>query len=57
MNADGALSFLIVTNCASDDQARDTAIRMWNGGYAAYEIWRENVCVDEGKCLARSESG
>ena len=51
MNAAGALSFLFVTNCASDDQARDAAMKMSRKEFATYEIWRDNVCIGAGKCV------
>jgi hypothetical protein len=51
MNADGALSFLFITNCASDEQARDAAMKMSRKEFATYEIWRENVCIGAGECV------
>jgi len=51
MNAAGGLSFLFVTNCASDDQARDAAMKMSRKEFATYEIWRDNVCIGAGECL------
>jgi hypothetical protein len=51
MNAAGALSFLFVTNCASDDQARDAATKMSRNEFATYEIWRDNVCIGAGECV------
>jgi len=54
MNAHGALSFLFVTNCASDEQARDAAMRMSRKEFATYEIWRDNLCVGAGECVARA---
>jgi hypothetical protein len=50
MNAAGALSFLLMTHCASDEHARDTARRMRRNEFAAYEIWRDGVCIDIGEC-------
>ena len=51
MNADGALSFLFVTNCSSDEQARDAAMRMSRTEFATYEIWRDHVCIGAGECV------
>jgi len=51
MNADGALSFLFVTNCSSDEQARDAAMRMSRKEFVTYEIWRDHVCIGAGECV------
>jgi len=51
INAAGALSFLFVTNCSSDEQARAAAMKMTRKEFATYEIWRENVCVGAGECV------
>jgi len=51
MNADGALSFLFVTNCSSDEQARDAAMRMSRKEFATYEIWRDHICIGAGECV------
>lgn len=51
MNASGALSFLFVTNCATDDQARDAAMKMARKEFATYEIWRDHVCIGAGESL------
>jgi hypothetical protein len=50
VDAEGALLFLYVTNCATDEQARDAARRMCRKEFATYEIWRGNVCIDRGEC-------
>jgi hypothetical protein len=59
VNAEGALSFLYMTNCATDEQAREAAQRMFRQEFATYEIWRDNVCVDAGECIlgAKNSSG
>jgi len=54
MNAAGALSFLFVTNCASDEQARDAAMKMSRKEFATYEIWRDNICIGAGECVPAS---
>jgi len=54
LNADGALSFLFITNCASDEQARDAAMKMFRKEFATYEIWRDHVCVGAGECAPRA---
>jgi hypothetical protein len=51
MNADGGLSFLVMTNCATDEQARESARRMFRHGFATYEIWRDYICIDSGVCM------
>jgi len=53
-NADGALSFLFITNCASDEQARDAAMKMFRKEFATYEIWRDHVCVGAGECAPQA---
>jgi hypothetical protein len=50
VNAAGALSFLFMTNCATDEHARAAARRMSRSEFARYEIWRDNVCVAAGEC-------
>jgi hypothetical protein len=57
VNAEGALSFLYMTNCATDEQARDAARRMFRKGFATYEIWRDNFCVDTGECTPGEKDG
>ena len=51
MNAAGELSFLFITNCASDEQARDAAMKMSRKEFATYEIWRDHVCIGAGECV------
>jgi hypothetical protein len=55
VNAEGALSFLYMTNCATDEQARDAARRMCRKEFATYEIWRDNICVAAGECAPSAE--
>lgn len=52
LRADGTLSLLYVTSCASDDHARDTALQMFADDFAAYEIWHGPVCVEKGVQLS-----
>ena len=50
VNAAGALSFLFMTKCATDEHARDAAKRMLRTEFVTYEIWRDSVCVGTGEC-------
>jgi hypothetical protein len=50
VNAAGALSFLFMTNCATDEHAREAAKRMFRKEFVTYEIWRDDVCIDKGDC-------
>ncbi len=47
LNSDGSLSLLYKTACQDDANARHMAQQMLPGNCARYEIWSDNVRVDE----------
>jgi len=47
-NADGSVSLLFVTNCADDDAARETALKMFARELKPFEIWRGATLVGKG---------
>ncbi len=46
--ADGTTLLVFVTNCVSDEHARETARRMMKDEYAGFEVWRGQACVAKG---------
>jgi hypothetical protein len=48
LKADGTVSLLLVTVCVDDTHALETAKRMMQPDFAAFEIWRGQTRVDSG---------
>jgi hypothetical protein len=48
LKADGTVSLMFVTNCVSDEHARETAVRMMRPEFASFEVWRGQTCATKG---------
>lgn len=48
LKADGMVSLMFVTNCVSDEHARETAVRMMRPEFARFEVWRGQICAMKG---------
>lgn len=48
LKADGTVSLMFVTNCVSDEHARETAVRMMRPEFASFEVWRGQTCALKG---------
>ena len=48
LKADGTVSLMLVTNCISDEHARETAVRTMRPEFASFEVWRGQICASKG---------
>lgn len=48
LNSRGTVALLQVTNCASDDHAREQALKLFNESFHSYEVWHGHECVQRG---------
>jgi hypothetical protein len=53
-NADGSLSHVLVTNCASDEEAHAAALRKFAEELKPFGIWRGSVLVTKGPALPKT---
>ncbi|HVU21738.1 MAG TPA: hypothetical protein VHE09_13485 [Rhizomicrobium sp.] len=47
-NADGTLSHVLITNCASDQDARAAALKKFAEDLKRFEIWRGQTLIETG---------
>jgi hypothetical protein len=48
LKVDGTVSLMFVTNCVSDEHARETAVRMMRPEFASFEVWHGQTCAMKG---------